>query len=161
MQADAFPPGAVVRVSVLYEGNLRCLSVHGPSNAPLMTDAPADNLGRGDAFSPTDLTATSLATCMLTTMAIVAQKKSLPVDLTGSKASVEKHMTSTLPRRIERLVVDLQIPLSANAPERPVLEEAARTCPVALSLHPDVEKSVTFRWSGSAESVSYQIPKIS
>lgn len=137
----------MVKVSVIYEGNFHCLAVHGPSGASLATDAPADNLGKGEAFSPTDLTVTSLANCMLTTMAIVAKKQGWSLDLTGTKARVVKHMTASTPRRIARIEVDVEVPLPASTPERAALENAARTCPVALSLHPDVEKALTFRWN--------------
>jgi putative redox protein len=129
-----------------YRGDLRCLSIHGPSQATLSTDAPRDNLGKGEAFSPTDLTATSLGVCMLTTMAIAAAKKSLDVELSGTKATVRKHMTAAPPRRIQKIEVKVEIPLSGSHTARGTLEEAALTCPVALSLHPDVEKAVTFVW---------------
>ena len=138
----------MVEVSVCYEGDLHCRSVHGPSAATLPTDAPLDNMGRGQGFSPTDLTATSFGTCMLTTMAIVARKRSLGIHLEGSHAIVRKHMTSEAPRRIAKLEAELEIPLPASHPACVVLEEAARTCPVALSLHPEIEKAVNIRWTG-------------
>ena len=137
----------MVEISVEYEGDLHCLSIHGPSRAALSTDAPKDNLGKGEAFSPTDLTATSLGVCMLTTMAIVAGKRSLDVELSGTKATVRKHMTATAPRRIQKIEVNVEIPLPDSHPAREVLEEAAINCPVALSLHPEVEKAVTFVWA--------------
>lgn len=136
----------MVQISVEYEGDLHCLSIHGPSQAALSTDAPKDNLGKGEAFSPTDLTATSLGVCMLTTMAIVATKRSLNADLSGTRATVRKHMTSTAPRRIEKIEVSVEIPLPNSHAAREVLEDAALNCPVALSLHPEVEKAVTFLW---------------
>lgn len=138
----------MVEVSLTYEGNLRCLSTHGPSGAQLPTDAPKDNMGQGEAFSPTDLTATSLGACMLTTMAIAVIKKSLDAELTGAKAIVRKHMTAEMPRKIAKIEVELDIPLPEAHPARAVLEEVAWNCPVALSLHPEVEKAVTFRWVG-------------
>lgn len=138
----------MVEVSVSYEGNLRCLSSHGPSGAELPTDAPKDNMGKGEAFSPTDLTATSLGACMLTTMAIAVIKKSLEAELAGSKAIVRKHMTAEMPRKIAKVEVELEIPLPESHAAKAVLEEVAWNCPVALSLHPDVEKAVTFRWVG-------------
>ncbi len=137
----------MVQISVEYEGDLHCLSIHGPSLAALSTDAPKDNLGKGEGFSPTDLTATSLGVCMLTTMAIVAAKQSLNVELSGTRAVVRKHMTATAPRRIQKIEVDVQIPLPDSHVARGTLEEAALKCPVALSLHPDVEKAVTFVWA--------------
>jgi putative redox protein len=138
----------MVEISVAYEGDLQCVSIHGPSNAALCTDAPKDNLGKGSAFSPTDLTATSLGVCMLTTMAIVATKRSLNVELSGTRATVRKHMTAAPPRRIEKIEVKVDLPLPSTHTAREKLEEAALTCPVALSLHPEIEKSVTFAWSG-------------
>jgi uncharacterized OsmC-like protein len=137
----------MVEISVEYEGALHCRSIHGPSQAALSTDAPKDNLGKGEAFSPTDLTATSLGVCMLTTMAIVATKRSLDVDLSGTKATVRKYMTSAAPRRIEKLEVSVEIPLPDSHSAREILEDAALNCPVALSLHPKIEKAVRFLWS--------------
>ncbi|HEY5779295.1 MAG TPA: OsmC family protein [Terrimicrobiaceae bacterium] len=136
----------MVEISVEYEGDLHCLSIHGPSRAALSTDAPKDNLGKGEAFSPTDLAATSLGVCMLTTMAIVAVKRSLDVDLSGTRATVRKHMTSTAPRRIQKIEVNVEMPLRESHAGREILEDAALNCPVALSLHPDVQKVVTFSW---------------
>jgi putative redox protein len=136
----------MVEISVKYEGDLHCFAIHGPSRAELFTDAPKDNLGKGEAFSPTDLAATSLGVCMLTTMAIVAAKQSLNLDLSGTRASVRKHMTAKPPRRIQKLEVSMEIPLPESLPSRAALEEAALNCPVALSLHPEIEKAVTFSW---------------
>lgn len=136
----------MVEISLRYDGNFRCESAHGPSGATLLTDAPKDNLGQGEAFSPTDLTATSLPACMLTTMAILAKKNAWTVDLSGVSAKVRKHMTAEPPRRIAKLEVDVYLPLSATHPDREVVEQAGLTCPVALSLHPDVEKAVVFHW---------------
>lgn len=138
----------MVEVSLSYEGNLRCLSTHGPSGASLPTDAPKDNMGQGEAFSPTDLTATSLGACMLTTMAIANIKKSLGAEITGARAIVRKHMTAEPPRRISRIEVELELPVAESHAAKSALEDAALNCPVALSLHPDVEKAVTFRWVG-------------
>lgn len=138
----------MVEFSVKYEGDLRCRSTHGPSGSTLPTDAPADNMGRGESFSPTDLTATSLATCMLTTMGIGAKKNGLSIDITGAGARVVKHMTSAPPRRIAKIEVELDIPAPPDHPDRAQVEKFALECPVALSLHPDVEKAVTFRWIG-------------
>lgn len=138
----------MVEFAVRYEGDLRCRSTHVPSGASLPTDAPADNLGKGESFSPTDLTATSLATCMLTTMAIGARKKGLSIDIAGAGARVVKHMTATPPRRIAKIEVELDIPAPSDHPDRAQLEKFALECPVALSLHPDVEKAVSFKWIG-------------
>ena len=136
----------MVEISVAYEGDLHCRSVHGPSGSDLQTDAPLDNQGRGEAFSPTDLAATALGTCMLTTMGIMAKNKG--VDMSGSKLRVIKEMSSDPPRRISKLTVTLEIPLPADHPERKALEGAAMGCPVHRSLHPDVEKDVHIEWTG-------------
>ena len=137
----------MVEISVEYEGGFHCFAIHESSRAKLPTDAPKDNLGKGEAFSPTDLTATSLGVCMLTTMAIAAAKRSLELDLSGTRAIVRKHMTAEPPRRIQRLEVSVKIPLPETLPSRATLEEAALNCPVALSLHPEIEQAVTFFWS--------------
>jgi len=138
----------MVEISLRYDGNFRCESVHGPSGAKLPTDAPKDNLGQGEAFSPTDLTATSLPACMLTTMAILAEKNAWTVDLSGVTAKVRKHMTAEPPRRIAKLEVDVFLPLPATHPDRDAVEHAGLTCPVYLSLHPEVAKAVVFHWEG-------------
>lgn len=140
---------AMVPITVRYEGSLHCTSVHGPSGAVLPTDAPRDNQGLGAAFSPTDLVATALATCVLTTMAIVAKRKGY--DLPAVTAEVEKHMTTEGPRRIATIITRLTLPLSPDHADRAVLEAAARACPVHQSLHPEVEKQITFSWTGVAD----------
>ncbi len=137
----------MIEATLRYEGGYRCSAIHGPSGTRLATDAPKDNLGKGEAFSPTDLTATSLASCMLTTMALVATKSGLDLPLEGSEATVRKFMTAEPPRRIARLEVELRIPIPASSAHRELLEKAAIHCPVALSLHPDVEKAVGFKWT--------------
>lgn len=137
----------MVEFSIVYQGGLRCEAVHGPSGAILPTDAPTDNLGRGEAFSPTDLCATSLGICMVTTMAIYAQRKGFDFPA-GATLTVRKIMTATPPRRIARIEVDMELPMPATHPECKDLERVAENCPVALSLHPDVEKALTFRWIG-------------
>src|SRR5512143_3893504 len=98
----------MVEIYVRYEGQLRCSAKHGPSSTTLATDAPADNQGKGESFSPTDLVAAALATCMLTTIGIRANKHGWGVD--GIEAQIEKHMTKELPRRIERLPVRFSVP---------------------------------------------------
>ncbi len=138
----------MVEFRIAYQGELRCEAAHVPSSSQIHTDAPADNLGRGETFSPTDLTCVSLATCMLTTMAIGAKKKELNIALEGAKARVFKHMTAQPPRKIAKIEVHLSIPQPANHPDRAAIEDWALNCPVALSLHPEVEKAVTFDWQG-------------
>jgi len=134
----------MVEAHIKYEGDLRCTATHGPSQSSIETDAPADNMGKGERFSPTDLVGTSLATCVLTTMAIAARRKGL--ELPGMSASVRKHMTTELPRRIARLEVDVVIPLPGDHPERAFLEASAKGCPVRRSLHPELEVVETFAW---------------
>ena len=137
----------MVEISITYQGGLNCAATHSPSQALIETDAPTDNLGKGEAFSPTDLTATSLGACMVTTMAIYAEKKGFEFP-SGAKLAVRKIMTSTMPRKIARIEVDIDIPLPPDHAERSELERVALNCPVALSLHPEVEKPVDFRWIG-------------
>lgn len=135
----------MVKIDVLYEGSLRCRLKHGPSGMEIATDAPKDNLGKGEAFSPTDLVAAALASCMLTTMGIVAQRKNFQIgEIT---AQVTKEMTAAPPRRIARLSVIIQMPKGHSAQERALLEHAATACPVHKSLHPDVEIPVKFEYS--------------
>ena len=136
----------MVQATITYSGDLRCIATHGPSQSSIETDAPADNLGKGERFSPTDLVGTSLATCVLTTIAITARRKGL--EMPGMTASVRKHMTTEAPRRIARLEVDIVISLPADHPERALLEAAARGCPVRRSLHPDMEVVESFTWQG-------------
>lgn len=134
----------MVHIDVRYEGDLHCEAVHGPSGTALNTDAPKDNHGRGESFSPTDLVATALGSCMLTVMGIAA--RTLGVDLSGATASVEKEMASSGVRRIAKLSVKIRVPGSVSVENREKLERAAHTCPVHQSLHPEVEKPIEFVW---------------
>src|SRR6188768_2655028 len=109
----------MVQVSVKYTGDLHCDATHGPSQAKLSTDAPSDNMGKGEAFSPTDLVATALATCIATTMGIVAQRKGFT--LPPCRVRVEKHISADAPRRVVRLPVTVWLPLPSNHPERELL----------------------------------------
>lgn len=135
----------MVAMEMEYQGGLHCKAVHGPSGTALNTDAPKDNQGRGESFSPTDLVGTALGTCILTTMGIMA--RTLDVDLAGATASVEKEMTSAGPRRIQSLAVRIHIPGAVSAENRDKLERAARACPVHKSLHPDVQMPLEFTWA--------------
>jgi putative redox protein len=137
----------MVKISIAYHGDLRCEAIHGPSNNKLLTDAPVDNHGKGESFSPTDLVATALGTCMATVMGIYAQQHE--IDLRGMKVTVGKEMTQVPVRRIARLTCEITIPLPDTHPRREALERAALTCPVHQSLHPDVEKPVTFIWAAA------------
>ncbi|HTY35934.1 MAG TPA: OsmC family protein [Bacteroidota bacterium] len=134
----------MVSQTVSYLGELRCRAVHGPSGVELVTDAPTDNQGRGESFSPTDLVVTALATCKVTTMGIVARRDNVSLD--GTKVYAEKHMSADQPRRIIRIVVRIDFPKGIATEYRPKLEQTARTCPVAKSLHPDVTLDVTFSY---------------
>jgi putative redox protein len=136
--------GIMVRIQLEYQGDLHCKAVHGPSRCELATDAPVDNHGRGESFSPTDLVATALGTCMLTTMGILAS--TLGIDISGSTATVEKEMTAAPPRRIQRLRARIHVPQAHSSENREKLERAARTCPVQRSLHPDLDSPVEFVW---------------
>ena len=137
----------MVSIHIEYEGDLRCRATHGPSSNELLTDAPVDNLGKGESFSPTDLVATALGTCMATTMGIAAQKRAW--DVSGIHVDVVKHMVADPKRRIGKLEVSLRMPAREegwDARARAVLEAAALECPVHASLRPEVEIPVTFDW---------------
>ena len=135
----------MVEITATYEGQLRCVATHGPSGASLPTDAPKDNMGKGEAFSPTDLVATALGTCMLTTMGIVALRNN--IDMTGARMRVTKEMVSQPARRIGTLGVEIVMPRALGEDDQKRLEAAALHCPVHRSLHPDVQIPVTFKWS--------------
>ena len=134
----------MVEIKLTYEGELHCSATHTPSGNTLVTDAPLDNNGRGQAFSPTDLVATALASCVATVIGIVAQRKQIAVE--GMAVTVRKFMSDDQPRRIRRLELDLTLPLPASHPERKVLESAARGCPVHHSIHPDIEVDMNWIW---------------
>lgn len=134
----------MVRIELEYQGDLHCQAVHTPSGTTLSTDAPKDNQGRGESFSPTDLVATALGSCMLSVMGIMA--RTLSLDITGSTATVDKEMTQTAPRRIERLRVRIHVPHTLSEENKLKLERAAHTCPVHKSLHPDVQMPIEFTW---------------
>jgi putative redox protein len=134
----------MVEMSIRYLGGLRCEAVHGPSDTRLITDAPTDNMGKGESFSPTDLVATALGSCILTTMGIVAQRQG--IDMAGARVHVAKEMVTSPHRRIGRLPVTIHMPRELSEDDRKRLENAAHTCPVHRSLHPDVEAPISFRW---------------
>jgi putative redox protein len=134
----------MVAIELEYEGELHCKAVHGPSGTVLATDAPKDNQGRGESFSPTDLVATALGSCMLTVMGIMA--RTLGVDLKGTMATVEKEMATAPTRMIGSLSVKIHVPHEVSQENRTKLERAAHTCPVHRSLHPDVQKPIEFVW---------------
>jgi uncharacterized OsmC-like protein len=129
---------------VTYIGNLRTENVHLKSGNSFLTDAPIDNNGKGEAFSPTDTVATGLANCMLTVMGIKA--RSMNVDMSNSTAVVTKTMASD-PRRISKIDVKVNLPFKADQKTKIILENTAETCPVVYSLHPDIIVSMTFNWT--------------
>lgn len=129
--------------TVTYTGDLRTRCEHLSSGNEFITDAPTDNQGLGQAFSPTDTVATAVASCMLTVMGIKA--RALEVDLKHSRAEVTKHMVSD-PRRISRVEVILRLPAAISEKNRKILEHTARHCPVILSLNENIEKVLEFRW---------------
>ena len=133
-----------VAFSTTYLGDLRTQIAHGPSGTVILTDAPVDNHGKGEAFSPTDLVAAALGSCMMTIMGIVAKRDGIALE--GSTIEVEKHMTAEPPRRIARIDVRFTMARGIAPEQRAKLERAAHTCPVTLSLHPDVVQAVTFTW---------------
>ncbi len=134
----------MVRIDVVYQGELRCEAVHEPSGATLLTDAPADNHGKGASFSPTDLVATALGTCIATVMGIAAEKHG--VDLSGMRVTVVKTMGAEPVRHIAKLNTILHVPVEPDERVRTVLERAAHTCPVHASLAERTEKPILFRW---------------
>jgi putative redox protein len=133
-----------VKISCEYLGNLRIRATHGPSGTVLITDAPVDNQGKGESFSPTDLTATSLATCIMTILGI--QAKGLNLDFRGLRVEVEKHMTAQPPRRIAKLEAMIQMPAGIAEELHDRLIRAANACPVKQSLHPDIEIVLMWKW---------------
>ena len=134
--------------TVLYQGKLRTVATHLQSGSIIETDAPTDNNGRGERFSPTDLVATALASCMTTIMGITAERSGW--DIAGVTCEVEKIMTQN-PRRIGEIRVEMRFPSGRQYDERAqkILEQAALTCPVFESLHPDCKKTVLFHWPGT------------
>jgi putative redox protein len=133
-----------VEIDIEYQGDLHCAAKHVPSGNALVTDAPKDNGGRGEAFSPTDLVATALGTCMVTIMGLVAKRDGL--DLKGTRIRVLKDMVADPVRRIGTLTVTVTLPKGRafSSTDRRKLDAAAKTCPVKQSLHPDVNVKVEF-----------------
>lgn len=134
----------MVKIDLEYLGDLRVKAKHGPSGVQLHTDAPVDNQGKGESFSPTDLVATGLGSCMATVMGIVARREG--VDLSGMEVEVEKIMSQEAPRRISALKINFHIPVKPKSDKIQALENAAHNCPVAKSLHPDIRVETRFTW---------------
>ncbi len=134
----------MARIDITYEGNLRTRSVHSENKEEIVTDAPKDNQGKGEMFSPTDLLATALGTCVLTLMGIAANR--LKVDLSGLRLTVEKEMAGLPSRRIGRLVMHVYCPKTFDTDITQKLETAGSHCPVHQSLHPDTRQEFFFHW---------------
>jgi len=137
----------MVQIDTTYLGDLRCEAEHLPSGVTLVTDAPTDNHGEGRSFSPTDLIATALGTCVATILGIQAEKHGL--DLEGIEITVEKEMAAD-PRRIDALRTEVRMPTALDEQTRTRLERAARHCPVDESIHPDIDAPIVFRWPEEA-----------
>jgi len=133
-----------VKMTIEYSGDLHCGLQHGPSSSALETDAPKDNMGKGEAFSPTDLVGAALISCAITTMAIKGAKEDIP--FSGASGSVIKEMSKEPPRKIAELKVAIEMPPGLNAAQRSRLEEIARGCPVALSLADAVSQPMSFNY---------------
>lgn len=129
---------------VTYLGELRTEAVHTQSGTRILTDAPKDNHGKGEAFSPTDLLATSLASCALTTIGILAKRDGLTIDITGAKTEVVKVMAAD-PRRVSEIHLKISFTRSYSEKEKKMIEHTFHTCPVAKSLHPDIKQVVEFK----------------
>ncbi|MEO5642254.1 MAG: OsmC family protein [Bacteroidia bacterium] len=130
--------------NITYTGGLRTEATHLRSGKIILTDAPLDNNGKGEAFSPTDLMATSLGSCMLTVMGIVAERHEL--DISGTQVEITKIMDAN-PRRVVEIKVEMTFPKrDFSDKDKQLLENTALTCPVAKSLHPDLLQTVTFHW---------------
>jgi putative redox protein len=135
----------MVVIDIAYQGRLRCNARHQPSGTVIATDAPLDNQGRGESFSPTDLVATALGSCILTIMGIFAERHG--VDLSRARVSVAKHMVADPQRRIARLEVDIVVPGVADHKLRAALEAAASGCPVKRSIEGSIQVVERFHWS--------------
>ncbi len=132
----------MVQIDVTYQGGLRCRAVHGPSGTELVTDAPVDNHGKGESFSPTDLVATALGVCIPTIMGIVAEREK--IDLTSLRITVQKEMSAEPPRRIAKLTTRIVMPEGLTEQQRAKLEKVAHTCPVHQTLQGKVDMPIEF-----------------
>ena len=128
-------------IETIYQGQLRSEATHLQSGTKIVTDAPVDNHGKGESFSPTDMVAAALGSCMLTIMGIAAEARG--IDISGTKLSITKIMAAD-PRRIGEIKIEFRFPADYDAKFRRILENAAETCPVAKSLHPDLKQTISF-----------------
>lgn len=135
----------MVTFTAEYLGGLKCRAVHGPSGSEMITDAPADIGGTASTFSPTDLVATGLLTCIMTTIALVAERNQVKLD--GMSGKIEKVMRTSPPRRIDSLTIDLKMPIPADHPLAEKLKSTAQMCPVHLSLHPEITETINWEWA--------------
>jgi len=136
-------------IETIHLGDLRSEAKHMQSGTTLMTDAPTDNHGKGEFFSPTDLVAASLGSCMLTLMEMAAAPRG--IDIRGTKVTIDKIMASD-PRRIAEIKIDIYFPSDYSEKDKTILQRAADTCPVSKSLHPDLVQNVTFHYPASCAS---------
>jgi putative redox protein len=134
----------MVEINSIYEGNLHCKVFHKPSGVSFSTDAPVDNKGKGESFSPTDLVAAALGVCYLTTMGIAAEERG--INIKGASCRVEKHMSTDAPRRIVKLVAEINFPAGIPLDKRGILEAVALHCPVSKSIHPDIDIDMTMHF---------------
>lgn len=134
----------MVKMRTVYSGGLHCELLHEPSQSLIETDAPKDNQGKGERFSPTDLVGAALSSCILTTMAIVAERDG--ISLKGASAEVVKEMIATPSRRIGSLNVQVEMPSTVPHEAREKLERAAHACPVKKSIHPDIQANISFHY---------------
>jgi len=130
-------------IEIKYKGNLRTESVHLKSRQKLITDAPIDNKGKGEAFSPTDLTASALGSCMLTIMGITAESRD--IDIIGTRAEIEKVMNNN-PRCIGQIIINIYLQIKLTNKEKQLFEKSALSCPVHRSLHPDITITTNFHY---------------
>ncbi|MGC6424059.1 MAG: OsmC family protein [Lentimonas sp.] len=137
----------MVSVSIEYEGELRSTLQHDPSGNTVQTDAPVDNNGKGESFSPTDLCAAALGSCIATIIGM--QLEANGVDLKGMRIKVVKEMSGDLPRRIVRLETEIRLPIVLSEAQQAKVQAAAESCPVHHSLHPEIEKPITYYWKDS------------
>ncbi|ADE55103.1 OsmC family protein [Coraliomargarita akajimensis] len=135
----------MVKVSIDYEGELHCSVAHGPSSAVVHTDAPVDNNGKGESFSPTDLCASALGSCIATIVGMRLQ--AVGVEMAGMRLEVSKEMSADLPRRIVKLSTEVWIPCALSDEQKAMVENAAATCPVHYSLNPEIDKPIIFHWA--------------
>ena len=135
----------MVEIEIVYEGDLHTVCLHKQSGSEFRTDAPKDNQGKGELFSPTDLVATSMGSCMMTIMGIAARNRGIAIE--GAKVTARKHMVADPLRRIGKIELDFQMPANLSKDERKLLENAADTCPVRRSLHPNVIVEMRFDYT--------------